>query len=86
MSTPTATRHPRLAKAIGAVIREGREALGASQAELSRRLGKSNSYVSQLERGYIVPSLPSLYLIAVVLEIDVHDLVPECPNVRGRWT
>lgn len=45
------TMEVRSARDIGRLIRESRDASGLSQVELARRLGISQRYLSELERG-----------------------------------
>lgn len=53
---------PDLAIELGRRIRLAREALGMSQAELGRPL--TRAYVSQVESGRTLPSLPALLHLA----------------------
>lgn len=53
---------PDLAVELGHRIRVAREALGMSQAELGRPL--TRAYVSQVESGRTLPSLPALLHLA----------------------
>ncbi len=49
---------------LGQRIRESRMELGLSGTELARRIGKSQPYISDLERGLRTPSLPTLQALA----------------------
>ena len=53
---------------LGRRIRESRRELGLSGTELARRIGKSQPYISDLERGLRTPSLPTLQALAEALE------------------
>jgi transcriptional regulator with XRE-family HTH domain len=53
---------PDLAVELGRRIRSAREALGMSQSELGRPL--TRGYVSQVESGRTLPSLPALLHLA----------------------
>ncbi|MBZ9635560.1 helix-turn-helix domain-containing protein [Clostridium sp. FP1] len=44
-----------------------RNKLVISQSELARRAGISQSYISKLEKGTKIPSLPMLYRIATAM-------------------
>lgn len=52
---------------LGQRIRESRMELGLSGTELARRIGKSQPYISDLERGLRTPSLPTLQALADAL-------------------
>lgn len=56
---------------LGRRIRESRMELGLSGTELARRIGKSQPYISDLERGLRTPSLPTLQALADALEKPV---------------
>jgi transcriptional regulator with XRE-family HTH domain len=62
-----------LAVGLGNAIRRQRRALGLTQAELGAPL--TRSFVCQVERGRILPSLPALLLIARRLNVSVDFLV-----------
>ncbi len=53
---------------LGSRIRQARMEMGLSGTELARRIGKSQPYISDLERGQRTPSLPTLTALAQVLE------------------
>lgn len=84
-------------KAIGAKIREFRAALGLTQAELAERGELDTVYISQVERGQKVLSLPALYRIAEALNVkpgklldpedtpDEDPLILEIRDVLKHW-
>ncbi len=49
---------------------------GLSQAELGRRAGYSQAYISRIEVGRTAGSLKAHAALARVLEVDVDDLAP----------
>lgn len=53
---------------LGRRIRQARMEMGLSGTELARRIGKSQPYISDLERGQRTPSLLTLTALAQVLE------------------
>ena len=57
-----------LAIELGRRIRAEREALGMSQAELGRPL--TRAYISQVESGRTLPSLPALLHLAARLGVE----------------
>ena len=66
--------HPdarRKLQALGDAIRKARDVRGLSQEELALRAGLHRTYVSNLERGQINPTLLSMYTLAEALETTV---------------
>lgn len=61
-------------------IREALKERGMSQTELSIRLGKSFNMVNLYVANKHQPSLPTLYKIAEILDMDVRDLL--VPNKK----
>ena len=64
-------------KAIGRRIRKYRKEKYMTQAKMAEYLNVAENYVSQIERGVARVSLPRLYEMADVLEIDVAQLVSD---------
>ena len=52
-----------------------RKARGLSQEGLALQAEIDRTYVSQLERGVVNPSLRVLYRIAIALDVDVADFL-----------
>ena len=69
------------ARRLGAEIRRRRVALGLSQVQLADPLSKA--FVSLIEHGRVVPSLPSLGLIADRLQTSPAVLLH---SVNRGWT
>ena len=61
-------------KLVGGQIRRAREEKGWSQADLARRLDRTQTAVSYWESGSRSPDLDDLFTIASVLDIDVTEL------------
>ena len=55
---------------IGQVIRNRRKYLGLTQVELGKILGKSNTYLSDIEVGKTIPSLKTLIIICKTLSLE----------------
>lgn len=53
------------------IFREKREKLGLSQHELARRLGLTQTFVSEIERGRKNPSLEQFFRICQALDIKL---------------
>jgi transcriptional regulator with XRE-family HTH domain len=64
-----------LARAIGKVVRRSRDGLGWSQADLAEQVDTSVEFVSMLERGARMPSVPTLVRLAKTLRVSVDELV-----------
>ena len=69
---------------IGRRIALYRKRSSLTQAALSERLGVSESYVSQVERGSAKISLPRLVEIADLLDVDVALLVSDQATVSSQ--
>src|SRR6202044_1710550 len=77
---------------VGDRIRAIRQRKQLSQVELAVRAGLIRSYISNIENGYVVPSIEALEKIARVLEVFLHQLFydgnkpPLLPNLPNRLT
>ena len=56
---------------IGRAIRDRRLALGLSQTEVARRAGLTQSALSRLEAGGVIPTIPVLERITSALDADL---------------
>ncbi|HJB35931.1 MAG TPA: helix-turn-helix domain-containing protein [Candidatus Blautia merdipullorum] len=66
-------------------IREYRKQQNLTMKELAQEAGMSISYISQVERGEIDPSLSSLRRIASVLQVPLYLLLDDM-EIRGNLT
>ena len=76
---------PNLARRLGARIRELREAAGITQERLAWDCELDKGYLSQVEAGKRMPSLPVLSDLAQYLRLEMADLVGfdlERPRLR----
>lgn len=73
-----------LALEVGRRVRAAREARGLSQAEVGQPF--SRAFISLVEAGRTVPSLPALMHIAERLGIDPCWLLPAPRAPQGRYT
>ncbi|MFM2151728.1 MAG: hypothetical protein RL199_163 [Pseudomonadota bacterium] len=64
-----------LAKAIGRRARAARAALGLTQAEVAERVPLAAEVYGRLERGGMLPSVPTLMRLAAVLSVEPSALV-----------
>lgn len=65
---------------LGQNVRRLRRARNLSQEELAFEAEIDRTYVSQIERGVINPSLHVLWRVATTLKSDVADLLQEPPT------
>lgn len=57
---------------IGMVVKEKRIAFGYSLEELAEKIGKTPSFVGQIERGTSLPGLETLAQLTQLLAIDAN--------------
>jgi len=77
-------RDGQLAADLGRRIRTARIALGMSQAELGRPF--TRAYVSQVESGQTLPSLPAFLHLARRLGVDPCLLLVSTDSGLGQYT
>ena len=63
------------ARAIGKVIRNLRTERKMSQEELAEKIDSHQVYISEIERGLKIPSVPVLYSMAKAFGITLTDLI-----------
>ncbi|SFN72007.1 helix-turn-helix domain-containing protein [Proteiniclasticum ruminis] len=59
---------------IGQIIRSRRKYLGLTQKELGSILGKSNTYLSDIEVGKTMPSLKTIIILCNKLNLEFRIL------------
>src|SRR5579863_6777932 len=69
------TRPDPLAKAVGARVRRLRKEKEFSFDAFVEETGLGRGYISELERGLVVPTITSLSKVAMALEVTIADLV-----------
>ncbi|GMU06759.1 helix-turn-helix transcriptional regulator [Corallococcus caeni] len=72
---------------IGMAARAAREHLGLTQAEVAERIGLVHPVYSRLERGKMLPSVPSLYRLCQELRVSPEamlGLTPKGTVSKGR--
>jgi transcriptional regulator with XRE-family HTH domain len=70
-------------RALGPRIRALREERGLTQERLARACGRSKGYLSDIEAGHRLPSLPVLAELAEHLQVELFDLFVT-PGVSPR--
>lgn len=64
-----------LIESFGIAVRRQREAQGWSQELLAERADLNRSYVGEIERGRVIPSLVTIDKLAQALGLSPHALV-----------
>jgi transcriptional regulator with XRE-family HTH domain len=65
----------RLARKLCQLLIEAREAAGINQTDLGKAVGRSQSFVSNYERGQRRLDLPDLILVCQVMKVDPRDFL-----------
>lgn len=64
-------------KSFGRKIKEARNVLGLTQAELAEKIGVSQNFFGDIERGIKMPSLPKLIILSNTLKVSLDYLFAE---------
>ncbi|HEX5749205.1 MAG TPA: helix-turn-helix domain-containing protein [Archangium sp.] len=64
-----------LSKSLGDVARAARERLGLTQAQVARQLGIVPNVYGRIERGHMMPAVPTLRRLALVLGLSADVLL-----------
>ncbi len=67
-----------LIDSFGAAVRHLREAQGWSQELLAEKADLNRSYLGEVERGKVIPSLATAAKLAAALEISLSRLLSHC--------
>lgn len=73
-----------LAVRLGGRLRERRRALGRTLADVAREADVSTSYLSAVEHGANMPSLPVLARLVHALRLTLHELLKDEDRMRVR--
>jgi ribosome-binding protein aMBF1 (putative translation factor) len=83
VATPTvAAAPPELHRRFGDVVRQLRRSRGWSQERLAGRAELNRSYMGEIERAAVMPSLATADKLAQALELPLSELIAWCE--RGR--
>lgn len=74
----------KLCASFGITVRQLREAQGWSQEILAEKAQLNRSYVGEVERGKVIPSLITLDKLASALGLKISDLLAHCERHRGQ--
>ena len=61
--------------ALAENLKKYREKVGLTQAELAEKIGVTQCYLSQVERGSKILTLPTAQAIASTLNVTIDELV-----------
>lgn len=64
-----------LQRRLGALARTARERMGLTQAQVARQVGLAPAVYGRIERGDMMPSVPSLRRICLALDISADALL-----------
>ena len=72
-------REQRLAATLGRAVRAARMRAGLTQVELAESIGTATEVYGRLERGKMLPSVPTLFRLCVALRSGPHELMGFAP-------
>lgn len=75
----------KLALHIGTVAREARQKAGLTQEEAAERVGIATEVYGRLERGNMLPSLPTLLRLCRALALDANPLLGFSSSQPPAW-
>ncbi|RIX77067.1 helix-turn-helix domain-containing protein [Acidovorax cavernicola] len=67
---------------FGVTVRQLREGQGWSQEELAERSDLNRSYVGEIERGRVIPSIVTAHKLAGALGINIVHLLAQCEQLE----
>ena len=68
---------------FGEIIRRHRELRAWSQEMLAEKANLNRSYVGEVERGKVIPSILTLEKLARALDISMSDLLQQCEQLQS---
>ncbi|HZI02372.1 MAG TPA: helix-turn-helix transcriptional regulator [Archangium sp.] len=74
-----------LARHLGRVAREARQKAGLTQEEAAERIRLATEVYGRLERGNMLPSLPTLLRLCRVLGLDANPLLGFSASQPPAW-
>ena len=86
---PPRSRHEgrlRLARTLGETAREARKREGPTQADVAERIGVATEVYGRLERGLLMPSVPTLRRLCMALRLAADALLSLGPGTTPPWT
>jgi len=73
-----------LVESFGVALRQLRTERGWSQEQLAELSQLNRSYVGEIERGRVIPSIVTAWKLAQALELDVTSLFARCEHIEQR--
>ncbi len=67
---------------FGVTVRQFREGKGWAQEELAERSDLNRSYVGEIERGRVIPSIVTAQKLATALGINMVGLLMRCEQLE----
>jgi transcriptional regulator with XRE-family HTH domain len=80
----TSTNPADLGVRFGAAVRSLREGRGWSQERLAGRAELNRSYMGEIERATVMPSLATAAKLAQALEVPLSVLLSQCESESGN--
>jgi len=81
LAAPPPARRP--STRFGAVIRELRQSRGWSQEQLAGQASLNRSYMGEIERSAVMPSLATAEKLAHALDVALSDLISRCEKTAA---
>ncbi|WP_257450784.1 helix-turn-helix domain-containing protein [Archangium lipolyticum] len=75
----------RLSKKLGEVARAARVQAGLTQVDVAERIGMAAEVYGRLERGLMLPSVPSLWRLCLTLRIPADHLLGLASEQLPQW-
>jgi transcriptional regulator with XRE-family HTH domain len=73
--TDSQNERKRLTAHLAAVVREARKRASLTQADVAERVGVVTEVFGRLERGHLLPSVPTLRKLCRVLRVDANVIL-----------
>jgi len=70
---------------LRSILKQARDKLGLTQADVASRIGRPQTYISDIETGVRRIDIIEFLRLAEVLEIDPAKVVTEVSRVRDRF-
>jgi transcriptional regulator with XRE-family HTH domain len=76
----------KLSKVLGDAAREARQQAGLTQADVAERIGVATEVYGRLERGLLMPSVPTLRKLCLALHLGADRLLALDSACPPQWT
>ncbi|MFL5356626.1 helix-turn-helix transcriptional regulator [Archangium sp.] len=74
-----------MSKALGDGARKARQQAGLTQADVAERIGVATEVYGRLERGLLMPSVPTLRRLCVALRLQADVLLSLGTGIPPPW-